>query len=116
MTALERQTVRVFIADFSKCGTKAGFFRLMVLAFGLKLSALPTGESVFWSALCKRLAAVSKGFVPVRVRLSGLENIYSFYPKGVETLLRILRAAEEESPLFRAEVRIGDALWNVSGK
>ncbi|MCI8387985.1 MAG: hypothetical protein HFE63_05910 [Clostridiales bacterium] len=119
MTATTRtwgQTMRVYIADFTKCNTKIGFFRVLILSFGLKMTLLASGSTNIWRGLCEQIAAVTSGFVPVRVRISGLENVYSFYPAGVDTLLRILRAAEEERPLLRTDVRIGDAIWDAGAR
>ena len=114
MTAAEKQTVRVYIGDFSKCGSRTAFYRTAIRTFGMKNTVLPINRKEFFTELCRRLSAVSSGFIPVRIRLSGLESAYVSCPDEVTTLIRILRAIEENSPLLRTEIRIGNAIWNVS--
>ena len=122
MTAAQRQTIRVYIGDFTKCATRHTFYRAAARAFGLgnlslpasSLVPLPINRREFFTSLCRRFTAVANGYLPVRVRLIGLENIYVSCPEEVTTLIRILRALEEKFPNFRAEIRIGNAVWNAS--
>ena len=112
MTAVQYKTMKVYLADFSKCSTKAAFYRILALTFGLKLSVLALGGNMFWRAMCENIARISISCIPVKVRISGLETVYSFFPDGVEKFLRVLRAAEENYPLFSADIKIGDAVWH----
>ena len=119
MTAVLSQTIRVYIGDFTKCSNRSAFYRAAALAFGLgKLSSATLAPTInrrdFFTELCRRLTTAASGNLPVRVRLVGLENVYVSCPGEVTTLIRILRALEEKFPSFRAEIRIGNAIWNAS--
>ncbi len=121
MTAAQRQTVKVYIADFSRVGTKAGFYRRLTAAFGLKASALPVGlgherlvhEQAFWQELCRRVAHIASTQLPVRIRIIGAENVYVQCRVEMDRLLRILRAAEENAQDLRADVKLGNAIWKI---
>ncbi|MBQ8510618.1 MAG: hypothetical protein IJ493_11995 [Clostridia bacterium] len=111
MTAAQRQTVKVYIADFRKCTTRTGFYRQLSRAFGV---SLPVGGSTsLWKAFCQRIAVISAYQIPVRVRLVGLENIYSHCREDVDALVRVLRAAGERSEALRCEAIVGDAKWPI---
>lgn len=122
MTAVLSQTIRVYIGDFTKCSNRSAFYRVAARAFGLGNLSLPASSLVpltinrreFFTSLCRRLTTVASGSLPVRVRLVGLEKVYVSCPDEVTTLIRILRALEEKFPSFRAEIRIGNAIWNAS--
>ena len=100
MTAIQNQITKVYIADLTKCATKCGFFSVMARAFGL--TNPPASDRSFWNELCRRTAVISASPYPVRIKVTGLTNVETFYPEGVYYLLRIFNALEEESEDLRA--------------
>lgn len=100
MTTTQNQTTKVYVADLTKCGTRAGFYRIIANAFGLKSGSF--SHNIFWNELCRRAAVIASSPHPVRIRISGLENADMIYPEGVFFLLKILNALEETSPNLSA--------------
>ena len=111
MTAAMKQTVRVYIANFEGCTTRAGFILRMARAFSIDLSRVLKGE--VWSALCERVAALAMGNYPVRVKVVGLDEAYPSLSKECESLIRILRAAQSRNEAFRAEAVVGNMKWKI---
>lgn len=100
MTAIRNQTTKVYVADLTKCGSRAGFYRIISRAFGINGGFI--GENAFWNELCRRVGVIASSPYPVRIRISGLEAAEAIYPEGVLFLLKILNALEETAPDLRA--------------
>ena len=102
MTAVQNQTTKVYIANLSNCTTKSGFFRIIARAFGIGASVLGLSDKAFWHELCRRTAVIAASPYPVRIKVTGLSSVDSFYPEGVYYLLRVFNAMEEEASDLRA--------------
>ena len=111
MTAAVRQTVKVYTANFEGCTSRAGFIFRLARAFSIDVARVIKGE--VWRALCERIYVLGAGNSPVRVRLVGLDDAYSALPRECESLLRILRTAENSSDTFSAEAMVGDRTWKI---
>ncbi len=111
MTAAMNQTVKVYIADFEGCTTRAGFIYRLARAFSIDAKRILKGE--LWRALCERVGALATGEYPVRVRVMGLDDAYPTLSKECESLIRILRAAQQRNTTFRAEAIVGNMKWKV---
>ncbi|MGN1129249.1 MAG: hypothetical protein ACI4T6_09915 [Candidatus Flemingiibacterium sp.] len=102
MTAVQRQTTKVYIADLSKCSTKAGFYRTLARAFGIGEAALDLSGRSFWNELCRRTAVIASSPYPVRIKITGLSRVNEFFPEGVYYLLRVFNAMESEASDLKA--------------
>ena len=111
MTAAVKQTVKVYTANFEGCTSRAGFVFRLARAFSIDAARVMKGE--VWRALCERITALGAGKYPVRVRLVGLDDAYPSLPCECESLLRILRTAENSSDTFSAEAMVGDRTWRI---
>lgn len=111
MTAAMNQTVKVYIADFEGCTTRAGFILRLAKAFSIDMKRIIKGE--VWSALCERVGSLTLGEYPVRVRVMGLDEAYPNLSKECESLIRILRAAQQRNGAFKAEAIVGNMKWKV---
>lgn len=105
------QTVKVYIARFDGCTTRAGFFVRLARAFSLDAACVISGG--FWQAVCERVSALSQHPSPVVVRLHGLDAAFAHVPKECEQLIRVLRAASAASEHFCAEAIIGEMKWRI---
>ncbi len=112
MTAVQRQTVKVYIVDFRGCRTRLSFYRKLAQVFGVSLPLVRAGRE-FWESLCRQLASLARTPNPIRIRLIGIENARSIEAGEIECLLRILRAASARAEDFRAEAIVGDAKWPI---
>lgn len=111
MTAAVNQTVKVYIANFEGCTTRAGFILRLARAFSIDMKRILKGE--VWRALCERVGALASDEYPVRVRVMGLDEAYPNLSKECESLIRILRAAQNRNSTFRAEAVVGNMKWKV---
>ena len=111
MTALQKQTVKVYIINFAGCTTRAGFWARLSRTFGLSAAIAFDGKG--WPTLCQRVAMLARSGYSVRVQLHGLEGVYPAMKAECEYLLRVLRAAGESGDDFRAEAVIGTAKWRI---
>ncbi len=111
MTAIQKQTVKVYIINFEGCMTRAGFFARLARTLGLSASLIL--DAAPWKAICKRVATIAASGYSVRVQLHGLDGVFPILPGQCERLLRVLRAAEGVSTDFRSEAIIGDAKWKI---
>lgn len=111
MTAQQYMTMRVYIADFTKCKSRNSFYSILADAFGGR-SCAHAKPAEFWRVFCERAAFVISGPTAVKARISGLEDAYAVCPDDVIKLIRVLRAVEERSPLFSADIKIGSAVWH----
>lgn len=100
MTTVQNQTTKVYVADLTKCDTRAGFYRIIANSFGIKDAELSYNS--FWNELCRRVAVIASSPYPVRIRISGLRTADQVYPEGVYFLLKILNALEETAPNLQA--------------
>ena len=111
MTAAMNQTVKVYIANFEGCTTRAGFILRLARAFSIDMKRILKGE--VWRALCERVGSLATGEYPVRVRVMGLDEAYPNLSSECESLIRILRAAQQRNSTFRAEAVVGNMKWKV---
>ena len=111
MTAAMKQTVRVYIANFEGCNTRAGFIFRLARAFSIDMTRVLKGD--IWRALCERVAALAMGDYPVHVRVVGLDDAYEKLSGECESFLRILRAAQSKSEAFRADAVVGNIKWKI---
>ena len=111
MTAAVRQTVKVYTANFEGCTSRTGFVFRLARAFSIDVARVIKGE--VWRALCERIASLGAGNCPVRVRLVGLDDAYPTLSRECESLLRILRTAENSSDTFSAEAIVGERAWKI---
>ena len=111
MTAAMKQTVRVYIANFEGCSTRAGFIFKLARAFSIDMARVLKGE--IWSALCEKVALLAMGDYPVHVRVVGLDNAYEKLSNECESLIRILRAASDKSEVFHADAVVGNMKWKI---
>ncbi len=102
MTAVQNQTTKVYIANFTNCTTKSGFFRILARAFGMGAGAIGLSDRTFWHELCRRTAVITASPHPVRIKVTGLSTVDEFYPEGVYYLLRVFNAMEEQGEDLRA--------------
>ncbi|MBO5218612.1 MAG: barstar family protein [Clostridia bacterium] len=111
MTALQKQTVKVYLINFAGCTTRTGFYARLARTFGLSAAIAFNGKA--WETLCQRVAMLARSGYSVRVHLHDLDTIYPTMKTECENLLRILRAAGESGDDFRAEAVIGSAKWRI---
>ena len=111
MTALQKQTVKVYLVNFAGCTTRAGFFARLARTFGLSAAIAFNGKA--WPMLCQRVAMLTRSGFSVRVQLHGLDGVYPTLTDECDKLLRILRAAGESGDDFRSEAVIGSAKWKI---
>lgn len=111
MTAAMTQTVKVYIANFEGCTNRTSFILRLARAFSIDAGRVLKGE--VWRALCERVSSLRSGNYPVRVRVVGLDDAYPTLPRECESLLRILRAAQDNDGTFRAEAVVGERKWKI---
>ena len=111
MTAIQKQTVKVYLINFEGCTTRAGFWARIARAFGLGASIIFDGQG--WTTLCARMAKLTKCGYSVRIQIRGLEALHPILPNESQNLLRILRAASDHADDLRAEAIIGNAKWKI---
>ena len=111
MTAAVKQTVKVYIANFEGCTNRTSFILRLARAFSIDAAKVLKGQ--VWHAFCERIASLGAGAYPVHVRVVGLDDAYRSLPMECESLLRILRAAQEGSTAIRADAIVGDRKWRI---
>lgn len=111
MTAAMKQTVRVYIANFEGCNTRAGFVFRLARAFSIDMTRVLKGD--IWRALCERIALLAMGDYPVHVRVVGLDDVYEKLSGECESLIRILRAASDKGESFHADAMVGNMKWKI---
>lgn len=102
MTAIQNQITKVYIANFTNCSSKSGFFRTLARTFGINANILGKSDNAFWHELCKRTAVIAALPYPVRIKTVGLSAVDKFYPEGVYFLLRVFNAMEDTGEDLRA--------------
>ena len=74
MTALQKQTVKVYLINFAGCTTRTGFYARLARTFGLSAAIAFNGKA--WETLCQRVAMLARSGYSVRVHLHDLDSIY----------------------------------------